>query len=384
MLKEEYTKNINEIVDLRHYFHQYPELSNNEFNTTKKIKQVLDGWGVTILNTNLNTGLLAEIKGEKPGTIIALRADIDALPVQEETNLAFKSANEGVMHACGHDLHMASLLGAIRFFKDHQDLIRGTLRFLFQPAEEAGGGADQVLAKDVLHGVQALIGFHNNPNLPVGTIALQPGPMMAGCYKFEIKIKGLGSHGAKPEKSRDPITAMATIISSLQTIVSRNINPQDAVVVSITHVNAGKVWNVIPDEAYVQGTVRLFDHENAVLVREKLFELVNGIAQAYGQKAELDWSERALPINNDLTLTQAVIDDLSFKVRQPLLSMAGEDFATYQKEIPGVFAFIGSNGAADAADWHKPDFIGLDETIPTGIEYFVEATRGLIKYLNNK
>lgn len=384
MAKEEYSKYLSEIVALRHYLHQHPELSTQEFNTTKKIKEVLAEWKIKILETKLDTGLLAEIKGTQAGPIIGLRADIDALPVQEESNLSFKSLNTGVMHACGHDLHMSSLLGAIRYFKDHQDEVKGTLRFLFQPAEEAGGGADQVLAKNVLDGVQALIGFHNNPNLPVGTIALQAGPLMAGCYKFEIKIKGQGSHGAKPEKSKDPITTLATIISSLQTIVSRNINPQDAVVVSVTHINAGKAWNVIPDEAYLQGTVRLFDHKNAELVKTKLFSLVEGIAQAYGQKAEIDWSERALPINNNVKLTQAVIDNLSFKVDQPVLSMAGEDFATFQKEIPGVFAFIGSNGAPGAADWHKPNFVGLDETLPTGIEYFVEGAQGLLKYLDTE
>ncbi|WP_281165783.1 amidohydrolase [Liquorilactobacillus sicerae] len=381
MDEKEYAKHIDEIVELRHYFHQHPELSNQEFNTTKKITEVLNNWGVKIIPTKLDTGLLAEIKGTQPGPVVGLRADIDALPVYENTKLVFKSQNAGIMHACGHDLHMSSLLGTIRFFQDHQDLVNGTLRFLFQPAEEAGGGADQVLQKDVLSGVQALIGFHNNPNLPVGTIALQPGPMMAGCYKFDIKIKGQGSHGAKPEKSKDPIVVLAAIISSLQTIVSRNIDPQDAVVVSVTHVSAGKVWNVIPGEATLGGTVRLFNLKDAAIVKKHLIELAQRIAAAYEEKVEVIWDERTLPIANDVKLTQAVINNLSIKVQKPVLSMAGEDFATYQKQIPGVFAFIGSNGKSDAADWHEPEFVGFDEMLPIGIQYFVEGTLGLLKYL---
>lgn len=382
MSNNEYLTHLTEITEIRHYLHQHPEVSNQEFETTKKIKELLAKWDVEVLTTNLNTGLLAEIKGPTKGPIIALRTDIDALPVQEKTELAFKSQTANVMHACGHDLHMASLLGAIRYFKEHQELIKGTIRFLFQPAEETGSGANQVLEKNVLAGVQAIVGFHNNPNIPVGTIALQAGPMMAGCYKFEIKIKGKGSHGAKPEKSRDPIVTLATIVSSLQTIVSRNINPQDAVVVSVTHVNAGSVWNVIPNEAVLGGTVRLFNLQNTAIVKQHLDELAQNIAAAYGQSVSIEWEERTLPIANDEKLTQAVLSNLNVPVIKPTLSMAGEDFATYQKEIPGVFAFVGSNGKTNAADWHNPNFVGFDETIPTGIEYFVESGLGLLQYLN--
>ncbi|MFT9451292.1 amidohydrolase [Liquorilactobacillus ghanensis] len=384
MDENKYTKHLQEIIELRHYFHKYPELSNREVATTKKIVEILSSWNITILPTDLNTGVLAEIKGESSGPIIALRADIDALPVLEATSLPFKSVNQGIMHACGHDLHMASLLGAILFFKEHRSLIKGTIRFLFQPAEEAGGGANQVIDKGVLHGVKAILGFHNNPNLPVGTIALQAGPMMAGCYKFEIVIEGQGSHGAKPENSHDPIVTLAQVVDALQTIVSRNVDPQNPVVVSVTHINAGKAWNVIPNEAYLQGTVRLFDNLSADLVKKRLFKLVNGIVQAYDQTARIDWSERALPIANDLELTKAVINNLTGKVKKPTLSMAGEDFATYQKKIPGVFAFVGSNGSIRAADWHEPDFVGLDETLPTGIEYFVEGALGMLDYLIRK
>lgn len=381
-MKEDYKKYADEVVQLRHYFHQHPELSNQEIETTEKIKEILTGWGIKIIPTELETGLVAEIKGESKGATIALRADIDALPVEERTDLAFKSESEGIMHACGHDLHITSLLGAIRYFNGHKNLIKGTVRFLFQPAEETGSGANQVLAKDVLHGVQAILGFHNNPNFKTNEIALQKGPMMAGCYKFEIKISGRGSHGAKPEKGSDPIVTLGEMISSLQTIVSRNINPQDAVVVSVTRVSAGSVWNIIPGEAVLGGTVRLFKLENAELVKQRLTKIAENIAAAHDQEVSVDWEERTLPIANDAALTNAVIDNLDFKVVQPILSMAGEDFATYQKQVPGVFAFVGSNGALDAADWHDPKFSGLDETLPTGIGYFVEGALGILNYLN--
>jgi amidohydrolase len=210
---------------------------------------------------------LAEIKGRYPGPTIALRADIDALPVQEQTNLPYESVNKKVMHACGHDIHFSSLLGASYLLNQQKDNLHGTIRLLFQPAEEAGHGGDQVLEKHVLDGVEAIVGFHNNPNLPVGEIALQKGPLMAGCYRFVVTLHGSGSHGARPEKGSDVIVSQASIITQLQTIVSRNNNPFHAVVVSVTKVNAGDTWNVLPETSQFEGTVRTFSDEDTQLVK---------------------------------------------------------------------------------------------------------------------
>ncbi|KRM10949.1 metal-dependent amidase aminoacylase carboxypeptidase [Lentilactobacillus farraginis DSM 18382 = JCM 14108] len=373
-----------EIINLRHQFHRHPELSNHEFETTKQIAAILANWGIPVVPTDLDTGLLAEIKGQQPGPTIALRADIDALPVQEQTDLSFKSENPGVMHACGHDLHFSSLLGAAYVLNARKETLKGTVRLLFQPAEEAGHGGDQVLAKHVLDGVQAIVGFHNNPNLPVGQIALQKGPLMAGCYRFLVTIHGAGSHGARPEKGKDPIVAQAAIISQLQTIVSRSSNPFDAVVVSVTKVRAGKTWNVLPGAATFEGTVRTFSDDNTALVKKRFYEIVQNTAAAFGQTAEIDWSVGAYPIQNDATITTIVKNGLTAPIVKPELTMTGEDFATFEAQIPGTFAFIGSNGQANAADLHDPHFVGEDGTIPPAIDYFVQSAQSLLDYFNSK
>ncbi|WP_300560219.1 amidohydrolase [Companilactobacillus sp.] len=377
------TSLVDEIVSLRHQFHQYPELSNQEFATTEKIKQILTDWNIPIVETDLDTGLLAEIRGNEAGATIALRADIDALPVTEQTNLPYKSKNDGVMHACGHDIHFSSLLGAAYLLNQQKDSLKGTVRLLFQPAEEAGHGGDQVLNKHALDGVQAIAGFHNNPTMPVGQIALDQGPLMAGCYRFVVKIHGNGTHGAQPQKGTDPIVTQAAIISQLQTIVSRNNDPFHAVVVSVTKVNAGKTWNVIPETAIFEGTARTFYEEDTELVKRRFFEIVNNTAQAFGQKAEIDWTTGALPIDNDPEITQVVASGLSQPVVKPVLTMTAEDFATFEAKIPGTFAFIGSNGAKDAADLHDPHYVGSDKTIPVAINYFVETVHSLLNHFNN-
>ncbi|KAL3946791.1 amidohydrolase [Lentilactobacillus hilgardii] len=373
-----------EIINLRHQFHRHPELSNQEFETTKQIAAILSNWGISIVPTDLDTGLLAEIKGGQPGPMIALRADIDALPIQEQTDLSFKSENPGVMHACGHDLHFSSLLGAAYVLNAQKETLKGTVRLLFQPAEEAGHGGDQVLAKHVLDGVRGIVGFHNNPNLPVGQIALQAGPLMAGCYRFLVTIHGAGSHGARPEKGKDPIITQAAIISQLQTIVSRSNNPFDAVVVSVTKVRAGKTWNVLPGVATLEGTVRTFSDENTALVKKRFYSIVNGIVDAYEQTADIDWSVGAYPIKNDPTITAVVKSGLKAKVIKPELTMTGEDFATFEAQIPGTFAFIGSNGRPNASDLHDPGFVGEDETISAAIDYFVQSANSLLTYFNSK
>ncbi|MCP9312002.1 amidohydrolase [Liquorilactobacillus satsumensis] len=373
-----------EMITLRHQFHQHPELSNQEFATTEKIKQILTEWGISIIPTTLKTGLLAEIQGGKPGAVIALRADLDALPVAEQTDLPFKSQHKGIMHACGHDLHFSSLLGAAYLLHAEKEHLKGTVRLLFQPAEEAGHGGDQVLEKHVLDGVQGIVGFHNNPNLPVGQVAVQAGPLMAGCYKFEVTIHGSGSHGARPEKGKDPIVAQAAIITQLQTIVSRSIRPLDAVVVSVTKVQAGQTWNVLPATATFEGTVRTFTTESTALVKKRFYEIVKRVAAAFEQTVDIDWSVGAYPIHNDPELTAAVIHGLRTQVAVPELTMAGEDFATFENEIPGVFAFIGSNGAVGAADWHEPGYVGKDGTIAAGIDYFIESAHSLLEYFETK
>lgn len=375
-------KLIEQITKWRHEFHQYPELSNQEFNTTQKIERILQDWEIDVLKTDLNTGVVAQIVGNHSGNKVTLRADIDALPVIEKTNLSFKSKNNGVMHACGHDLHLSSLLGAAYILSRHSKEFDGVIQLLFQPAEEVGHGADQVLNRHILDDTDAIVGFHNNPNLPIGTIGLKAGALMAGCYHFTINIRGAASHGARPEKGHDPIAAQAAIVSQLQTIVSRNVKPLDTVVVSVTKVHGGETWNVIPESVQLEGTVRTFDDYNTNLVRNRMEKIAKSVAESFDETADVNWSIGAVPINNDQQLTGQVISAVKqhATIIEPELSMAGEDFATFQQRIPGVFAFIGSNGNADAADWHDPNFVGLDATLPVGIQYFVDAARALLNY----
>lgn len=375
-------KLIEQITKWRHEFHQYPELSNQEFNTTQKIERILQDWEIDVLKTDLNTGVVAQIVGNHSGNKVTLRADIDALPVIEKTNLSFKSKNNGVMHACGHDLHLSSLLGAAYILSRHSKEFDGVIQLLFQPAKEVGHGADQVLNRHILDDTDAIVGFHNNPNLPIGTIGLKAGALMAGCYHFTINIRGAASHGARPEKGHDPIAAQAAIVSQLQTIVSRNVKPLDTVVVSVTKVHGGETWNVIPESVQLEGTVRTFDDYNTNLVRNRMEKIAKSVAESFDETADVNWSIGAVPINNDQQLTGQVISAVKqhATIIEPELSMAGEDFATFQQRIPGVFAFIGSNGNADAADWHDPNFVGLDATLPVGIQYFVDAARALLNY----
>jgi len=369
-----------EIIRLRHQFHSQPELSNKEFKTTQKISEVLESWKIPIVKTNLNTGLLAEIKGDRPGPTIALRADIDGLPILEKTNLKFKSQNDGIMHACGHDLHFSSLLGAAYILNSQKDSLRGTIKLLFQPAEEDGHGGDQVLEKHVLDGVQAIVGFHNNPDLPVGEIALQPGPLMAGCYHLGVTIHGQGSHAARPENSQDVIVTQAAIITQLQTIISRNTSPFHAAVLSITKIRAGETWNVLPETATFEGTVRSFSNEDAKFIKKRFYEIVENVVAAYGQTADITWEIGAYPIKNDSLITEIVKKGLSRNVTKPVLTMTGEDFATFEEQIPGTFAFIGSNGTKNAAELHDSQFVGFDETISVAIDYFVDSAKSLVNY----
>ncbi len=218
------------LISIRRHLHQYPELSTKEFETTKFIQKELEEIGINIRKTGLRTGVFAQIEGASPGPTIAIRADIDALPIHEKTGLPYASKIKGVMHACGHDFHTAALIGAASLLKKIQNKLRGNIRFLFQPAEEIGGGAEQVINDGQLEGVEAIIGIHNKPDLPVGTIGLKTGALMASVDRFHIKVAGKGSHAAIPQNGKDPILAASQIVTALQSIVSRNISPLESAV----------------------------------------------------------------------------------------------------------------------------------------------------------
>lgn len=329
-----------------YWLHRHPEVSYHEFETTAHLRHVLEEHGFRVLGLPLKTGIVAEI-GEG-GPVTALRADIDALPIAEQTGLPYQSEREGVMHACGHDFHMASVLGAAMLLQGRNDL-RGRVRIIFQPAEEGPGGAKIIMDTGVLDDVAAMFGLHCSPLLPVGTVGIRTGAVTASVDRFLIYFRGRGSHAAHPERSIDPIPVMASFIQAAQTIMSRNIDPSEAGLVSITHVEAGNTWNVIPEEAFVEGTTRSFCAANRDLIRRRIYELAEGTAAAYGAQAAIDWYDGPPATKNTpewTELARRVACEQQLAVVEAPESLAGEDFAFYQEKIPGCFVLAGTGESA--------------------------------------
>ncbi|NLQ99978.1 amidohydrolase [Streptococcus mutans] len=365
--------------EIRYYLHQHPEISENEFETTAFIKKHLKDLGIEPLAYPLKTGVIAEIGSGQP--IIALRADIDALPIIEKTGLAYASEN-GAMHACGHDFHQTSLLGAAQILKEREAEIKGTVRLIFQPAEENFQGAYQVIEAGGIEGVSAIIGYHNNPHLKPGQIGLRSGAIMAGVEQFEVAVAGISAHAARPDLGVDTVLAITTMIHNLQQIVSRTVSPFDSAVLSVTHIDVGTTWNVLPAKGFFEGTIRTFDPKIRLAVINKFTKIVETTAEQFGAQVSIQWGNSPKVTYNDATLTPLIFENSKTfaQVIETLPSTGGEDFAAYQEKIPGVFAFVGSNGADNAPDWHHDDFIVKDEALPTAVNYFVENAFKLLEY----
>lgn len=372
-----------ELIAIRRHLHAHPERSFHETETSAYLERVLRDRGIDVLANPMETGVVAQITGAHAGPTVALRADIDGLPIHEDSGLDFASANPGVMHGCGHDLHMASLLGAVFWLSAHRDLIGGTVRIIFQPAEELGLGARAVIDAGLVDGVEAIIGTHNNPNYAPGTLAAGTAPMMAGCVRFGVTLHAQGTHAGYPHKGTGPLEAMASMIMSLQTIVSRNVTPFHPLVVSVTEVHGGDVWNVVPAEAGFQGTVRYFHREDGDLAAERFRTIVEQTAAAYGIAASVDWDDFQDPLVSDPALIEPVCAHIpQYASLAPIMpSMAGEDFAEYAKVTRPVFAFVGSNGTPGCADWHSPRFVGFDETVRTGADFYANSALDVLDAL---
>lgn len=372
-----------ELIAIRRHLHAHPERSFHETETSAYLERVLRDHGIDVLANPMETGVVAQITGAHAGPTVALRADIDGLPIHEDSGLDFASANPGVMHGCGHDLHMASLLGAVFWLSAHRDLIGGTVRIIFQPAEELGLGARAVIDAGLVDGVEAIIGTHNNPNYAPGTLAAGTAPMMAGCVRFGVTLHAQGTHAGYPHKGTGPLEAMASMIMSLQTIVSRNVTPFHPLVVSVTEVHGGDVWNVVPTEAGFQGTVRYFHREDGDMAAERFHAIVEQTAAAYGIAASVDWDDFQDPLVSDPALIEPVCAHIpQYASLAPIMpSMAGEDFAEYAKVTRPVFAFVGSNGTPGCADWHSPRFVGFDETVRTGADFYANAALDVLDAL---
>ncbi|HFU7088972.1 TPA: M20 peptidase aminoacylase family protein [Bacillus cereus] len=370
------------LIFIRRNLHEHPELSYEEFETTKAIKNWLEEKNITIINSNLETGVIAEISGNSNGPLIAIRADIDALPIQEETNLPYASKINGKMHACGHDFHTAAIIGAAYLLKEKESSLSGTVRFIFQPAEESSNGACKVIEAGHLHGVQAIFGMHNKPDLPVGTIGIKDGPLMAGVDRFEIEIHGVGTHAAVPDAGVDPIVASSQIVMALQTIVSRNISSSHNVVVSVTNIHSGNTWNVIPEKATLEGTVRTFQTETREKIPALMKRIIQGVSDALGVKTEFRFYAGPPAVHNDTSLTNLstqVAETMNLNIISPTPSMAGEDFSFYQQEIPGSFVFMGTSGTHE---WHHPSFTVDERALPISAEYFALLAEKALKHFS--
>lgn len=327
------------------WFHENPELAYEEVRTTEKIREILTAHGIEILPYNLKTGLVAVIRGEKDGAAQALRCDIDALPIVEETELPYRSKEAGKMHACGHDMHITAGIGCAVLLQENRDRLRGTVRIIFQPAEETSLGALKILETDVMDDVERIWGFHADPTNEAGTVAIQEGYVTAAVDRFVITVKGMGCHGAHPDNGIDPIPVAAAIIQALQSIVSRNVNAFHPSLLSVTRVSAGATWNVIPAEAVMEGTVRTMEREDRVLYEKRLQEIAERTAQAYGAEAEVEWIAGPPAVYNDkemADLCAKLAEEMGLPVAVEESSLGGDDFAFYEEKIPGCYVKLGT------------------------------------------
>jgi hippurate hydrolase len=379
------------IKTIRRDIHSYPELKFTEFRTSELIATQLTQWGIKTHVGLGKTGVVGTIEGLLgSGKSIGLRADIDALPLQEHNQFAHASKNEGKMHACGHDGHTAMLLGAAHYFSTNRNF-KGKIHFIFQPAEEGGGGAREMMADGLftLFPCDAVFGMHNWPGMPEGSFGVIPGPMMASSNEFTITIKGKGAHAALPHNGADPVFAVAQLASSLQSIITRNKKPVDTAVLSITQIHAGYASNVIPNDAWLGGTIRTFTTPVLDLLEQRLREIAQGTALAFNCTAEVEFERNYPPLINhqaETLFAQKVIKD-NFGDNQFIDSieptMGSEDFAFMLEKVPGCYVFIG-NGDGDhravghgmgPCHLHNPCYDFNDHLLPIGASYWAHLAK---------
>jgi len=344
-IREEIKNIKDEIYTIRRHFHRYPELSFKEFNTAETISQHLNNLGISHKKGVGKTGIVGEINFG-PGPTIALRADMDALPIQEENNLDYKSLNDGVMHACGHDGHMAILLGAANALSKNSKLKKGTVRFIFQPAEEGLGGAKYMIEDGCLDKVDEIYGLHLWNYQLYGEVGIKDGPVMASADLFDIEVSGKGGHGATPQGTVDAIVVASNLVTMLQTIVSRNTNPLESTVLSIGKIKGGHNFNIISDKVHMSGTTRAYTEENRTMIKQRMKEVIEGVSKSFGADIKLNYKDGYPPTVNHSSQVEKVLEAASSVVasgaKNPYLSMGGEDFSYYLQNKPGCFFFVGS------------------------------------------
>ncbi len=360
-------------------FHRHPEISTKEFRTTKKIKEYLAEWGVRLIDSPLPTGVLAQV-GTGNGPVAALRCDLDALPVREETGLPYASEEPGCMHACGHDFHMTSVLGAALLLKERESRLKGTVRLIFQPSEEVNEGAVSVLRTGLLGDVSEYYGIHTDPGIDAGTVGIRDGAVMACPDHFQIRIHGCGGHGAQPHLSVNPIPCAASVILALQQAVSGKISPFSPCTLSVCRIQAGNAWNVIPGHALLEGTLRTMSDKDRATGISAIREIAGHTAKAWGCTAETEFFSAPPPVVNDAGLAAFAAEtarSLGIRVIQQEPSMIGEDFAEYLQEKPGCFIRVGTGIGPGL---HHSKFRAEPSVLSGTAEFLAElATRRLEK-----
>ena len=367
----------NDMKEWRQHLHSIPELTFECHETSAYVIERLKEFGVDELHTGIaKTGLVAIINGQGEGPTIGLRADMDALPITEIRDHAYKSQNPGKMHACGHDGHTTMLLGAARYLAETRNF-KGRVALIFQPAEEGGGGAEVMCQEGIMDtfDITQVYGVHNAPNIPLGMFLANSGPVLAAADSFEIRIKGRGGHGASPEETIDPVMVAVNIVQMIQTITSRNINALDNLVISVTQIHTGTIDNIIPSDAFINGTVRTLKKEIQALAVERLQKICDGVAAAYGASAELKYLYGYPPTVNHKPQTdfavgvaQGVVGEAKVNAEFPPV-MGAEDFAYMLESRPGAYLMIGQGAGAVL---HHAEYDFNDELSPIGASYFVK------------
>lgn len=372
-----------QLVDWRRTLHQQPELGFQEYITSEFVADKLQSWGIAHETNIAKTGIVATLSGRQLGPVLAIRADMDALPIQEENSVPYRSRHAGVMHACGHDGHTTIALGTAHYLARHPEQFAGTVKVIFQPAEEGPGGAKPMVEAGVLQNpdVDAIIGLHLWNNLPLGTVGVREGALMAAVEIFDLVIQGKGGHGAMPHQTVDSIVVGSQIVNALQTIVARNVDPLKAGVVTVGEFHAGHANNVIADTAQLSGTVRYFDPSLKGFFRQRIEQIVAGLCEAHGATYEFNYQEFYPPVINHREIAELVRSVAATVIETPLgiipecQTMGGEDMSYFLQAVPGCYFFLGSANLNKGLAYphHHPRF-DFDETaLGLGVELFVRC-----------
>ena len=378
MIKQLINKYYEEISLLRQSIHEEPECAFEEFKTAEKVMRFLDKYGIEYASGIAKTGIVATIHGKKPGKTVLLRADMDALPMSENPNNPFASKVDGKMHACGHDGHTAALCLSAAVLNEMKENLSGTVKFMFQPAEEAEGGAYPMIQAGALEGVDGAFGAHLWGSMPEGTVSIKYGAMMAAPDNFKITVKGVGGHGSAPQLAIDPVLIASQIVVSLQTIVSRKVSPLESCVVTVGKIHGGTAPNIIPEEVVLEGTLRTLNNDVRKLVPKQMKELVESLAKSYGGSAQFDYIP-AYPVlvnNEKMTaiahkaLQSFLTDDKIQVLEKP--DMGGEDFAYIAQTVPSNFMYVGIMKDKPISH-HHPDFHFDDENLKLLSETLIQS-----------